>query len=65
MRTKTAIKKFGSPAKLARALGISRQSVHDWGDEVPVGRAYQIEVLTAGELKAPRPPMAEPRAQAS
>ena len=55
MRTKQAIKHFGSAAKLARSLGISRQSVHDWGDVVPEGRAYQIEVLTEGALRAPRP----------
>jgi DNA-binding transcriptional regulator YdaS (Cro superfamily) len=55
MRTEDAIKHFGSAAALARALGISRQSVHDWGACVPEGRAYQIEVLTSGALKAQRP----------
>ena len=65
MRTKAAIKKFGSAANLARALGISRQSIHDWGDEVPQGRAYQLEVLTNGELKAPRPPASDYRVAAS
>jgi DNA-binding transcriptional regulator YdaS (Cro superfamily) len=55
MRTKQAIKHFGSAAALAKALGITRQSVHDWGDEVPEGRAYQLEVMTDGELIAPRP----------
>ena len=65
MKTKQAIKRFGSAAALARALGISRQSVHDWGDTVPEGRAYQLEVLTEGALKAPRPPNIEARAGAS
>lgn len=55
MRTKQAIKHFGSAAALAKALGITRQSVHDWGDEVPEGRAYQLEVMTDGVLIAPRP----------
>lgn len=55
MRKDDAIKYFGNAAALARALGISRQSVHDWDDEVPEGRAYQLEVLTNGALKAPRP----------
>ncbi len=54
MRTAEAIRHFGSAAKLARALGITRQSIHDWGKRVPQGRAFQIEVLTAGALKAPR-----------
>jgi DNA-binding transcriptional regulator YdaS (Cro superfamily) len=62
MRTKQAIKHFGSAAALARKLGISRQSVHDWGDEVPEGRAYQLEVLTNGALRAPRPPSDDRRA---
>lgn len=61
MRTKDAIEHFGTAAALARALGISRQSVHDWGDIVPEGRAYQIEVLTVGALKAPRPEIQEAR----
>lgn len=55
MRTEEAIKHFGTAAELARQLGISRQSVHDWGDYVPEGRAYQLEVLTQGALRAPRP----------
>lgn len=54
MRTKDAIKHYGSAAALAKALQISRQSVHDWGDEVPELRAYQIEVLSDGVLRAPR-----------
>lgn len=61
MLTKQAIKHFGSAAKLARNLGISRQSVHDWGDEVPEVRQYQIEVLTNGALRAKRPPGIEQR----
>lgn len=65
MRTKAAIKKFGTAANLARALGITRQAITDWGDEVPEGRAYQLEILTNGELKAPRPSVMGQRAQAS
>ena len=61
MRTKDAIKRFGSAAALARALGISRQSINDWGTTVPEGRAYQLEVLTNGALKAPRPVVRETR----
>jgi DNA-binding transcriptional regulator YdaS (Cro superfamily) len=61
MRTEEAIKHFGTAAELARQLGISRQSVHDWGDTVPEGRAYQIEVITNGALRAPRPPGHENR----
>lgn len=42
---------FGSVAKLARALEISTQAVYDWGDGVPEGRQWQIQVMTNGALK--------------
>lgn len=54
MRKKDAIRHFGSSAALARALGISRQSIHDWDDEVPEGRQWQLEVVTNGALMAKR-----------
>lgn len=53
MRKDDAIRFFGSSAKLARALGISRQAVSKWEDEVPESRRYQLHVLTGGALKAP------------
>lgn len=43
---------FGSAAELARKLNISEAAVSQWGDTIPQGRAYQIEVLTGGALKA-------------
>lgn len=46
MKKSEAIKKFGSQAKLAKALGISRQAVHKWPDEIPKMRMYQI-IVTA------------------
>lgn len=53
MKTKAAIRYFGSQAELARALGIKRASVCGWGETVPLARQYQIERLTKGKLKAP------------
>lgn len=53
MKTKDAVRFFGTQAELARALGIKRQSVNDWGDVVPLARQYQLERLTQGKLKAP------------
>lgn len=50
MNKADAIRYFGSPSRLAQALGISRQAVAQWPDVVPLGRAYQIYVLTRGEL---------------
>lgn len=53
MTKEQAIEYFGSGAELARRLGCQRQSVHGWR-EIPIGRQYQIEVLTEGALKADR-----------
>lgn len=55
MKTQDAIRFFGTKASLARALRITKQAVNGWGNTVPLGRAYQIEVLTNGRLTAPRP----------
>lgn len=52
MRTSAAIKHFGSPAKLAEALGITVQAIYQWGETVPKGREFEIHVLTDGALKA-------------
>ena len=53
MKTRDAIKHFGTQAELARALGIQRQSIKSWGEDVPLARQYQIEKLTEGQLQAP------------
>jgi DNA invertase Pin-like site-specific DNA recombinase len=47
MKTQEAIKIFGSVRGIAKALGISVQAVHRWGDSVPRLRAYQIRDLLA------------------
>lgn len=53
MKTETAIKYFGSQAAVAEKLGIKRQAVNKWQKRgvIPEGRAYQLEVITAGALK--------------
>lgn len=45
MKKRDAIAVFGSASELARSLGITRQSVAKWADEVPPLRAYQIEEI--------------------
>lgn len=35
----------GSVRKLAEALGITEQAVHQWGDTVPELRVYQIREI--------------------
>jgi hypothetical protein len=52
MRTEKVIKYFGSKTKLARAIGIGKQSVQKWKEIVPFPRQQQIEELTQGKLKA-------------
>lgn len=43
---------FGGKKKLADALGIYPSAVTQWGEIVPLGRQYQIQVLTSGKFKA-------------
>ena len=54
MKKESAIEYFGSGAALASAIGVTRQAVADW-KQIPIGRQYQIEVLTGGKLRADRP----------
>lgn len=51
MKTKDAIKHFGSPSELAAALGIKPPSIYSWGRTVPWQRQLEIERLTKGALK--------------
>ena len=53
MKTKDAIKHFGSIKELCKVLDISKQAVSQWGDTVPDGRAFQLHVMTYGELQGP------------
>ena len=46
-----AIKHYGSLAAVARALGITRSAVTQWGRIVPEGMAYKLESITKGELQ--------------
>lgn len=52
MKKTDAINYFGSAAELAKKLNISEAAISQWGQNVPQGRAFQIEVLTGGQLKA-------------
>lgn len=45
MTKEEAIAAFGSVRKLADALGITEQAVHQWGQDVPHLRMYQIREL--------------------
>ncbi len=52
MRTYDAVRFFGGPTALARALGIEPPSIYSWGKTVPPLRQLQLELLTRGKLKA-------------
>ena len=52
MKKSKAIDHFGSSTKLAKQLNISKQSISQWGDDVPPRRAFEIERITQGKLKA-------------
>lgn len=52
MKTIEAVKYFGSKAKIAEVLGIDRSAVTLWGEFVPKGRQYELQVLTKNKLKA-------------
>lgn len=53
---------FGTAIALAKALGISAASVSEWGDLIPEGRAYQLQVMTAGALRVDPSAYNKPRA---
>lgn len=52
MKKADAIKYFQSASKLANALGITRMSITQWGEDIPQRRAFEIERITGGALKA-------------
>lgn len=52
MKKQEALDHFGGVVGLAKALGCKPQAISQWGETIPQGRAYQIEVLSGGQLKA-------------
>lgn len=51
MHKNDVVEFFGNQAKVATALGISRQSVHRWGDLIPEKQALKLVLLTKNGLK--------------
>jgi hypothetical protein len=51
MLTEDAINFYGGVAALARALGISRAAIYQWGDRVPQSSSWKLQVLTKGKLR--------------
>lgn len=55
MTTQDAIDHFGSKIAIARALGIWHTTISSWGVYPPLGRQYELQVVTDGKLKATKP----------
>lgn len=47
MKTTEAIAIFGNKVKVAEALGLTKQAISAWGEEVPPLRVYQIREFLA------------------
>ena len=45
MKTQKAVALFGSANRLAKMLGITRQAISQWGEDVPLLRQYQIDEI--------------------
>lgn len=39
-----------SPVAVARALGITRSAVNQWGDRIPLDKALRLQAITNGVL---------------
>ena len=62
MQKNDVLAHFGSITAIAKAIGVSHAAVSKWDETIPQGRAFQIEVLTGGKLKAEPPHSTQSRA---
>ena len=51
MKTDDAIEYFGGISATAKAIGITRAAVWQWGETVPIASAMKIEIASKGKLK--------------
>lgn len=58
MFTDEAVRHFGTKTQVAKALGLGKQAVSEWGEIVPKGRAYELQAITGGLLRV-RPDLYE------
>jgi len=52
MRTQEAIDHWGGVKRLADDLKTWPQTIYQWGEYPPIGRQYEIEVKSDGQLRA-------------
>ncbi len=51
MKTSTVLLYFKNKVNIGNALGIGKSAISQWGETVPVRRAYELERITNGALK--------------
>ena len=51
MLKKTVVKYFGNQLSTAKALGLTRGSVSQWGEVIPEKQALRVEKISNGVLK--------------
>ena len=49
----TAINYFGSPAKMAKRLGIKPQAIYQWNGVIPDLRQFQISAIIENDSAGP------------
>ena len=55
MTTQEALDYYdNNPMRMAQALGVWVSAIYQWGEYPPIGRQFQLEVLSEGKLKAER-----------
>lgn len=54
MRTDDVVKFFGSKAAVARAIGVTKGAVTNWGEIVPESSIWRVEHASKGKLRADR-----------
>lgn len=52
LKTSDAVAYFGNKVSLAEALGVTKQAVSAWGENVPEQSAWPLFYITEGKIKA-------------
>lgn len=52
MKKVDVVAHFGNTVKVAEALGIAQAAVSQWGEDIPQRRAFELQHITEGALKA-------------
>ena len=50
LKTSDAIAYYGTKSALARAVGVNRQAVQQWGEYLPDDKAWYLHYITGGKI---------------